>query len=129
MDNAHSQRAEVPRSLPNVAPPADLYPTSDIRFVLVELGKISGKIDALSTKTEKLSSSVAVLEKVVDRAKTALYVGFTIIAMVGAFAWWALGDRITHAVSVGLEIPRFQDVSIKTSAPSAPSSPNYAPVN
>lgn len=47
-------------------PPPDLYPTSDIRFVMIELGKLSVKVDRLvddvkghGTKIDRLRQIVA----------------------------------------------------------------------
>lgn len=113
--------SEVPRQFPSVPPPVDLYPTSDIRFVLIELGKIGTKIDGLSDKIEKQTTKVEVLERTVDRVKTGGYVAIAILGAVGAFAWWAIGDRITNAVRVALAIPALQVEAPKP--PAAPASP------
>jgi len=41
-----------PEQLANVPPPPDLYATSDIRFVMIELGKVSTKVDRLIQDVE-----------------------------------------------------------------------------
>ncbi len=51
-----SSKAEPPHDFANVPPPKDLYPTSDIRFVLVELGKLTEKIDNLSKSFENFGT-------------------------------------------------------------------------
>ena len=86
------------------------------------MGKIGAKIDNLSDKIEKQISKIEILERTVDRVKTGGYVAIVILGAVGAFAWWALGDRITNAVRNGLAIPAIQIDAPK--APMAPASPS-----
>jgi hypothetical protein len=104
-----SQEGETPRQVATVTPPQDLYPTSDIRFVLIELGKVSNKIDGLTEAVGKQGTKIDAVERTVDRARTTVIVAAVILSAVGAIFWWALGDRITSAVHTGLfptEAPR-----------------------
>lgn len=95
------QETGPPRQFPSV-PPQDLYPTSDIRFVLVELGKVGTKLDRLIEDVDKHGAKIGSLERTVDRVWTgAIVAGVVISASVGFF-WWALGDRISTAVRAGL---------------------------
>jgi hypothetical protein len=60
------QETGPPKQFP-IVPPQDLYPTSDIRFVLVELGKVSTKLDRLIDDVDKHGGKIGALEKTVDR--------------------------------------------------------------
>jgi hypothetical protein len=95
------QDSEPPRQVASVTP-QDLYPTSDIRFVLVELGKVSTKLDRLIEDVGKHGDKLGKLETTVDRVRTgAIVAGVVLSGAIGLF-WWALGDRITTAVRTGL---------------------------
>lgn len=100
-----SSQAEPPRDFANVPAPRDLYPTSDIRFVLIELGRISERIEALVRKVDCVGDRLGKVETAIDRVKTGLIVGAAIFSIVGALFWWALGDRITVAVRSALTPP------------------------
>jgi hypothetical protein len=118
-DNPAGSESEVPRSFPSVPPPQDLYQTSDIRFVMVELGKIGTKIDHLSDTVTKHTDKIGSLERTVDRVRTgAIVAGVVISASVGLF-WWALGDRISTAVRTGL----FPSENVGQSPPISPTVP------
>lgn len=93
-----------PQAFANVAP-QDLHATSDIRFVMVELGKFSIKIDRLIEDVRKHGDKIETLEKAVDRVRTGAIVAFSIISFVAIIFWWALGDRITNAVRTGITPP------------------------
>lgn len=93
--------SEPPQSFPSV-PPQDLHPTSDIRFVMVELGKFGTKIDRLIEDVGKHSEKIGALEKSVDRVRTGAIVAGSILSVVAIVFWWALGDRITSAVRTGI---------------------------
>lgn len=95
------QESGPPRQFPSV-PPQDLYPTSDIRFVMVELGKVSTKLDRLIEDVEKHGGKIGAVEKTIDRVWTGAIVAGVVVSASIAFFWWALGDRITTAVRAGL---------------------------
>jgi hypothetical protein len=78
--------------------PRDLYPTSDIRFVLVELGKINSEIKNLveetkkhTTKFDEVGGKIHNLEKVIH----GFYVAGAVLAVVAVGFWWLEGERIT----------------------------------
>jgi hypothetical protein len=109
--------AEPPREYANVPPPRDLYATSDIRLVMVELGKLGAKVDRLIEDVGKHSTKIGTLETSVDRVRTGAIVAVAIISVVAIIFWWALGDRITNAVRNGiLGAPQIE-------APRAPTAP------
>jgi hypothetical protein len=69
---------------------------------MVELGKLSTKLDRLIEDVGKHGEKIGTLEKTVDRVWTgAIVAGVVITASVGLF-WRALGDRITTAVHAGV---------------------------
>lgn len=90
------------REYPNVPPPRDLYATSDIRMVMVELGKLGAKVDRLIDDVGKQGARIGTLETSVDRVRTGAIVSVTILSLVALVFWWAPGDRITNAVRNGL---------------------------
>jgi hypothetical protein len=100
--NPPESDSEVPRQFPNVTPPQDLHPTSDIRFVMIELGKVSTKLDRLINDVGEHGKKIGALEKTVDRVWTGAIVAGVVISASMALFWWALGDRISTAVHAGL---------------------------
>lgn len=48
----------TPQEYPSVPPPRELYQTSDIRFVMVEIGKLTTSVEALVRNVEKLDRKV-----------------------------------------------------------------------
>jgi hypothetical protein len=116
------QGSEPPREVASVTP-KDLYPTSDIRFVLVELGKVGTKLDRLIEDVGKQSEKLGKLETTVDRVRTGAIVGAVILSGTIALFWWAIGDRITTAVHAAL----FPAVEVRNppvpTVPQLPASP------
>jgi hypothetical protein len=95
------QDSGPPRQFPSV-PPQDLYPTSDIRFVMVELGKVGAKLDRLIEDVGKHSQKIDKLDTTLDRVRTGAIVATVLISGVATLFWWMLGERITAAVKAGL---------------------------
>jgi hypothetical protein len=62
--------------------PRNLYATSDIRFVTLEIGKLTSKVDRLIEDVGKQTAKVSDLEKAVDRVKTVGWLLGGIIAVV-----------------------------------------------
>lgn len=93
--------SQPPKNFANV-PPQDLYPTSDIRFVMNEQGKLGAKIDRLIQDVEKNGEKLGAVERTIDRFMTSVKVAGAILSVVAIVFWWALGDRITTAVRDGL---------------------------
>lgn len=76
---------ENPREFPDVTP-RDLYPTSDIRFVLLEIGKLTSKVDRLIADTESQDKKLNSLLHQSTFIKGAIAAG---VALVGIFIWIA----------------------------------------
>ncbi len=93
-NNTESQDVGTPQEYPQVPPPVELYPTSDIRFVMVELGKLSTKVDRLiddvNDNCEKLSE---LSQKMSTFETTAKVVGGCVTLLALVF-WWAFGDYV-----------------------------------
>ncbi|HQS15056.1 hypothetical protein [Reyranella sp.] len=79
-----------------VVPPTDLYATSDIRFVTLEVGKLTAKVDRLIEDVGKHTGKVSDLERAVDRVKTAGWAFSIIIGVVGVVLWALFGENIKH---------------------------------
>jgi hypothetical protein len=84
-----------------VAPPTELYATSDIRFVTLEIGKLTTKVDRLIADVDKQSGKINSLEKAVDRFKwTAAVVVFIAIAV-----WALFGEMIKERARAAMAGP------------------------
>jgi hypothetical protein len=94
-----------PRQFANVPAPQDLYATSDIRIVMIELGKLGAKVDRLIDDAGKHGTRIEGLEKAVDRVRTGALLGGAILSVIAIVFWWAIGDRITNAVRSALAPP------------------------
>jgi hypothetical protein len=92
---------------------------------MVELGKVSTKLDRLIDDVGKHSEKIGKLDTTLDRVRTGAIVAGVILSAVIALFWWMLGERITSAVKAGL-FP----VSVSEPAPQqfgAPPVPTPAP--
>lgn len=72
----------------------ELYDVASIRHVMIEIGKLSSKVDRLiqdvadnSKKTSELTTKIATFET------TAKVVAGGLVILGGLF-WWALGDKV-----------------------------------
>ena len=88
---------ETPQSLPQVTP-RDLYPISDIRIVLRDLGNLTAKVDRLIQDVEKITNKLSDVEKSIIRFKTAIISAGSVLVVLlpifGSIFWWAVGERI-----------------------------------
>lgn len=73
--------SEPPGQLPSVPPPQDLYATSDIRFVMIELGKVSVKVDRLIHDVDKQGTKIDAVQHQISFVKGALWVVGGLIAI------------------------------------------------
>jgi hypothetical protein len=88
----------TPSEFPQI-PPRDLYATSDIRFVMRDIGELTAKIDRLIDDTKENSAKISDLSKKMVRYEVAFYVG---VALIGGFlwlSWYFFGDLIKTTVS------------------------------
>ena len=91
-------RETAPQQFAEVPPPRDLYATSDIRFVMTEVGKLTANVDHLISNVGKLSDKLTALNTSVDRFKTSIWVVAACLAiflpLLGGLLWWSVGERI-----------------------------------
>ncbi len=64
------------------APPRDLYPISDIRFVLVEIGRLGTKVDRLIDDVKSHNDKIDAVRHQVSFVKGALWVIAGVLAFV-----------------------------------------------
>lgn len=106
--NNHGSSEGTPQEYPQTNP-RNLYPTTDIRFVVLELGKLEERVDniikaseKIADKLDKQSDRMQELVISVDRIKTTVWaVGGCLTLLLPAFGlvlWWALGERINVAL-------------------------------
>jgi hypothetical protein len=99
------QDSEPPRQFANVPTPQDLYPTSDIRFVMVELGKLGTKVDRLIQDVDRQGTKIDAVWHQISFVKGALWVlgGLFAIATVAVPIYFrmtnALYFRMTNALT------------------------------
>ncbi len=75
-------------------PPRDLYATSDIRFVLVEIGKLGAQVERLIHDTARHGDKIDQVRHQISFVKGALWVVGGLIVMFGAVVIWYLKARI-----------------------------------
>lgn len=69
-------------------PPRDLYPLSDIRFVMNDMGKLTAKVDRLIADVEKHGDKIDALGQQMSFFKGAFWVaGLVFAACVAAIGW------------------------------------------
>jgi hypothetical protein len=73
----------------------DLYPTSDIRFVMVEIGKLSTKADRLIADVEKLGGKVEVIGHQISFFKGAFWIASAVFGVCVLAIGWLF---TTHAI-------------------------------
>lgn len=91
----------TPGDRPVVAPPPDLYATSDIRFVTLEIGKLTAKVDRLIEDVGKQTTKITALEKAVDRFKWTI----TVVVGISVVAWALFGDVIKERARSAVDHP------------------------
>lgn len=78
----------APSSLPQGEPPRDLYATSDIRLVLIELGHVKSSIETLSAAVHDHGTKIDDLRLKVAFTKGALWViGVLGLFVIPFFTW------------------------------------------
>ena len=76
------------------APARDLYPVSDIRFVLVEIGKLSTQVNRLIADTSKHGDKIDEVRHQITFVKGALSVITALLIIFGGVSVWYLKDKI-----------------------------------
>lgn len=110
--------SETPAEFPSVPPTRDLYPTSDIRFVMLEIGKLTSSVDRLiadvqtqsqkigemgklTTQVERLITDVKSQSDKVDALRhTVTYVkgGIAVVVAVGALITFVMSGKAGQLV-------------------------------
>ena len=76
---------ETPKAFPQTSP-QDLYPTSDIRFVLIEIGKLTTKVDRLIDDVKSQGDKIDTVRNQISFVRGALWVIGGIITVGGIAA-------------------------------------------
>jgi hypothetical protein len=85
----HGQSTSVePGELPESSPPRDLYATSDIRFVTLEIGKLTAKVDRLIEDVSAQSTKVDVMQHQISYVKGGVRIALFLIPLIGAIVWF-----------------------------------------
>lgn len=72
--------------------PQDLYPTSDIRFVIHEVGKLTAKVDRLIEDVGKHSEKIDAVRHQVSFVKGAMWIiGIAMLVLGGIATWFFTG--------------------------------------
>jgi hypothetical protein len=75
--------------------PQDLHPTSDIRFVIHEIGKLTAKVDRLIADVDKHGEKIDAVRHQVTFVKGALWIiGFAIV-LIGGIATWLFTGKLS----------------------------------
>jgi hypothetical protein len=70
----------------------DLYPTSDIRFVMLRIGELSSKVDRLIDDVGKQGTKIDNVNNQISFVKGAMWViGFLVLAIAAVVTWYATG--------------------------------------
>ncbi len=88
----------APQEFPQV-PPRDLYPVSDIRFVLVEIGKLGIKVDRLIDDVHGHGEKIDALRHQVTFVKGALWVIGGVLAILSVAAIWYFTGRLSVTIT------------------------------
>lgn len=89
-----------PTDYPQVTP-RDLHPTSDIRFVITEITKLSILVDRLIKDVGKLEEKVDGVRHQVTFVKGALWVIGGVMAVVAVFTTWYFSGKISITLLPG----------------------------
>jgi hypothetical protein len=80
---------DTPRSFPQTTP-QDLYQTSDIRFVMLEIGKMMSKVDRLIDDVRSHGQKIDGVRHQISFVRGAMWVIGALIALVIALGTWYL---------------------------------------
>lgn len=89
-----------PEDFPQV-PPRELYPVSDIRFVMVELGKLGTKVDRLLDDVKSHGDKIDALRHQVTFVKGAIWVIGGVVAILGVALVWIFSGKLSITVLPG----------------------------
>lgn len=89
-------RDTTPGDAPSGA--TELYETTSIRFVTLEIGKLTAKVDRLITDVHDVSEKVSKTNTKITRFEALVGGGFVVLVVMLTFFWWVMGDHIKAAV-------------------------------
>lgn len=90
----------APQEFPQVPPP-DLYPTSDIRFVMLEIGKLTTKVDRLIDDVHAHSEKIDALRHQVTFVKGAMWVIGGVLGVLTLVLAWYFSGKLSVTVLPG----------------------------
>lgn len=79
--------------------PRDLYATSDIRFVMLSIGELMTKVDALLTAVEKQGDKIDALEHKVSFVKGAMWVMGGVLALISIAVVWYFSGKLAITIT------------------------------
>lgn len=97
-------QAAVPSDFPQ-GTPRDLYPTSDIRFVMIEVGKLTANVDRLIADVKSQGTKLDDIGHKISFLKGAMWAGGILITIVLGIATFVLNSRwnaLLHALKVAV---------------------------
>ena len=92
VDQSSSTPSDYPQSTPR-----DLHPTSDIRFVMVEVGKLTASVDRLIADVKSQGEKVDAIRHQVTFIKGAMWTIGALIAVLTLLAKWPEIARLFQA--------------------------------
>lgn len=118
----------TPREYAQTPPPRDLHPTSDIRFVIHEIGNLTAKVDRLIEDTKSGSDKISELAKKVSNFEVAAKCIGAAVVLVSIVFWWVFGEHVRTIVnssirSAIMESSKGPTVPPAANSPSTPSIP------
>lgn len=90
----------APQDFPQVTP-RDLHPTSDIRFVITEVAKLTTQVERLIQDVGKLDTKVDAVCHQVTFVKGALWVIGGLMAIMGVVATLYFGGHLSVTLTPG----------------------------
>lgn len=90
-------QSSIPNDYPQT-PPRDLYPTSDIRFVLIEIGKLNANVERLIADVKSQGDKLDNVRHQVTFTKGAVWAAAAVIAAVVAVASFVLSSKWDAAI-------------------------------
>ncbi|ABE31667.1 hypothetical protein DR64_3447 [Paraburkholderia xenovorans LB400] len=90
---------ETPKEFAEITPPRDLYATSDIRFVMLEIGKLTSSVDRLISDVKSHGDKIDQVRHQVTFVKGGLYVLAPVVAFISyLFAKWDVLTLLLNAI-------------------------------
>lgn len=87
-----SGEQQNPDAYPQV-PPRDLYPTSDIRFVILEIGKLNANVERLILDVKGHGEKINTVTHLVSFARGWIIRGACLLTVLIGLVGWMLNDK------------------------------------